>query len=136
MSSWATHETEIKTRLTTLEYSEQPDNYDIDDPDASNAKLHKGYSLKVIELDRETIIGGAAYHTYKVELRISYTNTLSNTRATNFGLFDDLLTELVTSGTYFPNFVSLSDNPTFLDDDISSQNSIGTITMWYGLRGC
>lgn len=136
MSSWATYETEIKARLTTNGYSEQPDNYDVDDPDASNAKLHKGYSIKVIGIEKTTITGSAAYHTYKVELKISYLNTLTNTRPTNFGLFDDLLSELVTSGTYFPNFVTLSDDPTFLDDDISSQNSIGTITMWYGLRGC
>jgi len=136
VSSWSTYETEIINRLTTLGYSQQPDNYSVEDADSSIAKMHKGYSLKVIEVERTTITAGSAYHTYKVELKISYINNATNTRSTNFGSFDDLLTEMITSGVNFPNIVSISDNPTFLDDDISVQNSIGTITMWYGLRSC
>jgi len=135
MSNWSTYETEIINRLATLGYTQQPDNYEPDDADASNSYVDKGYSIKPVEVDRESITDGHGYHTYLVELKISFVN-VPNSRSTNFGTFDDLISEFINGGTYFPNFVSLNGNPTFIDDDISLQNSIGTITMWYGMRGC
>lgn len=136
MSNWSTYEKEIIDRLDILGYSQQPDNYNIDDPDASNKFNHMGYSIKPIGVQRDSIIANNSYHTYSVELKLSYINTNENSLDANFDLFDDLVFELVSGGDNFPNFVSLIEDPTFEDDDISLQTSIGTIKMYYGLRGC
>lgn len=137
MSEWITYETEIDNRLDELGYSKQPDNYDIDDPDSSNAFIHKGYSLKAMGVMKEYITNSNSTHTYSVELKISFVHNEERTRSQNFEEFDDLITELITNGTNFPNFVSLIEDATFEDGkDVSLQNSIGTIKMYYGLRGC
>ena len=135
MSIWSTYDSEIKNSLKSLGYEEQPDNFNIDDPDASNEFIHFGFSIKVLEIDRQSITDGHAYHTYLVELKISYLNAKLS-RSSNLESFDDLCALLINNGAKFPNFVSLSENPTFTDDDISNQTTIGTIRMWYGVRGC
>ena len=139
MSIWTTYQSEIDTRLTALGYSKQSDNYNLEDPDASNKFLHKGYSLKAEGIVKDSITDGNAYHTYLIELKISYiSNDIAgdNSRDENFEDFDDLLAEINNSSTNFPNFISLESDPTFLDDEISLQTTIGSIKMYYGMRGC
>lgn len=136
MSNWTTYEATIKAGLIHYGFVEQPDNYELDDEDASNAFIHKGFTLKIKEIDNTSITSNRNYYTYLIELKISFRNTLQNTRSSNFGLFDDFLTVMFGNATYFPEFISIQDNPTFEDSDKSLKTSIGTVKFLYGRRGC
>lgn len=127
-------QSEIESGLTILGYKKFAHRKKADKISAS--EINKRYSLKLESFPSKQTTSSGSLGTYIFELEVSYKTKDESERIDQAKVFSDLVLEFF-SRSRFPNFISLSGDPSFLDNDSSGlKRAIGKISFHYGFQGC
>lgn len=127
-------QTELEAGLLALGYKKFAHRKKANEISAN--EINKRYSLKLESFPSKQTTSSGSLGTYIFELEVSYKTKDESERMDQSNNFSDLVLEFF-KRTRFPNFISLSGDPTFLDNESSGlKRAIGRFSIHYGYQGC